>query len=198
MALELSDVQNIFITHLHEDHMNGIQQLAYYHQIVSKKKPNLYVPESILDDLWNVIKIGLDRNKYLNDYFDVFPLYEHDSFYIEGQNFKPIKTNHVSYLDSYGLLAKNQFYFSGDSNVDKTFLTKINDEVKTIFHDCHLWDLYISSHASLEDIKALPEEIKEKIVLMHYHDGYSGEGIKQVFENREKLLLARQLQTFEF
>ena len=35
----MTDIHNVFITHLHEDHINGVQMLGYYAQIVAIVNP---------------------------------------------------------------------------------------------------------------------------------------------------------------
>lgn len=198
---ELSFVENVYITHLHEDHINGIQQLAYYHEIVTKKKPNLYIHENILNEFWDTVKSGLSKTtkgiRTLSDYFNVNTIKD-NKFNIGEQEFETVLTNHVPGMFSYGILVKPFFYYSGDANVDFSTLSLVNNEVEKIFHDCHLWDLKIESHASLEDIKNLPVDIKQKMILMHYHDGYSNNSFRLPFEKREKLELARELKTYFF
>lgn len=200
LGKELNVVENVYITHLHEDHINGIQQLAYYQEIVNAKKPNLYIHASLIDELWDTVKSGLGKTtkgrKYLENYFNIHLI--EDEFEINGQEFKLVKTNHVPEMNSYGIIAKDYFYFSGDANVDKDVLEEIGENVKTIFHDCHLWDLDIASHANLEDIKELPQEVKNKVVLMHFHDGYADESMRLKFEEREKIQLARELKAYTF
>jgi len=179
-ALELtySAIEHLFITHLHADHINGLEKFAYYKSIATPHLPKtkLFVPKNILSDLWESLKHGLsvttDGEKTLHDYFDVVEV--ETSFMIGNQSFQIQQTKHVPGMDSYGLYAKNHVYFSGDSLVDEDFLLEIEQNVNLIFHDCHLWDLPIKSHASLDDIKKLTKKIQEKMVLMHYQDGFQG------------------------
>jgi Metal-dependent hydrolases of the beta-lactamase superfamily III len=194
---DLGNIKNIFITHLHEDHVNGIQQLAYFNEITKSAKPSLFIPEKLENGLRDILKEGLYKTSYgekkLEDYFDVNIVKDH--FILNNKKFKIIQTNHVPNMFSYGLLGEN-FYYSGDSNIDVDFINSIKDKVDYIFHDCHLWDLEIKSHASLEDIKKLDSDIMNKIYLMHYHDGYSDESIKRNFEKRENIKLVRQLKIY--
>lgn len=201
LGKDLNNVNNVFITHLHEDHINGLQQLAHYNTIINKKV-NLYIAEKLLDGLWSSLKEGLrysyNGDKVLEDYFNVIVIKENIAFEIAGQEFFAIPTNHMPEMITYGVLAQPFFYYSGDSNVDNDFLEVIKDQVQMIFHDCHLWDLEIKSHASLEDIKKLKDDIKKKIVLMHYHSGYDPDALKNTFEKRENILLARKLKEYNF
>lgn len=202
MKKELSDVKHVIVTHLHEDHINGIQQFAYFHEIVVKQKPHLYIHEGLVNGLWETVKQGLHYTtkgkKELKDYFVIHSLKENEEFKIEGIPFQFIQTNHVPDMLSFGVLSSERFYFSADSNVDLDFLNKIHSKIDTIFHDCHLWDLKIDSHASLEDILSLPEEIKKKVVLMHYHDGYANFFKRKTLEYKTKIPLAYPFKTYFF
>lgn len=196
---DLDEVENLFITHLHEDHINGLQQLAHY-GLITNKKVNLYIAENLLDDLWSSVKEGLrysySGEKVLEDYFNVILIKSNIAFTIADQEFFAIPTEHMPGMISYGLLARPFFYYSGDSIFNSEFLEIIEDQVEMIFHDCHLWDFEIKSHTSLDDIKKLDSKIKEKIVLMHYHNGYDSDNLKDVFEKREKIQLARRLKHY--
>jgi len=173
------DIEHIFITHLHADHINGLEKFAHYRSIMTpkKEKPTLYVPALLVQPLWEALKQGLmysrSGEKTLDDYFHVVAV--RDTFEIEGVTFQIIQTEHIPGMLSYGLLANNHFYFSGDSCVNESFLKEIEEQVSVIFHDCHLWDLPIKSHASLDDLAGLSDELKNKLLLMHYDDRFEND-----------------------
>jgi len=98
MGLSYSDIDNLYITHLHGDHINGLEKLAYFRKFISPleqkdktvKKINLYIHETLLDGLWESVKNGLkftnDGEKNLEDYFNIYTVT--DSFQIDGVLFK--------------------------------------------------------------------------------------------------------------
>ncbi len=200
LGYDLDIVQNLFITHLHEDHINGLQQLAHYKTILGKGKVRLYLPEDLVEGLWNSLKEGLGYSanglKQLEDYFDLIIIRAGEEFIIEEQCFHIIRTDHIPHMISYGLLAEPYFYYSGDSKVNHVLLDSLT--VHTIFHDCHMWDLPITTHPSLMEIKALGPSLTDKIVLMHYHSGYDTEEAKLQLEEKEKIRLARPLHSYAF
>ncbi len=200
LGFDLNIVEHLFITHLHEDHINGLQQLAHYKTILGKGKTNLYIAEDLVEGLWNTLKegLGLSTNgpKKLEDYFHVTLVRPEEEFYIAGQSFRIIRTDHIPQMISYGLLAEPYFYYSGDSIVNEALLHSLN--VHTIFHDCHMWDLPILSHPSLQEIKALDSSLTKKMILMHYHSGYDTEEAKLRIERKEKIRLARPLYSYKF
>ncbi|UUZ86747.1 MBL fold metallo-hydrolase [Paenibacillus sp. P26] len=208
LGLGLHDVPNVFLSHLHEDHINGIQQFAYWHEIHSRmtgtgRKPRLFIASNLLDDLWSAVRPGLSLTtggvRELDHYFDLHIIDSgHPAFELDGVSFECIRTDHVPSMVSYGPLAKPYFYFSCDSKADPPLLASVAPEIERIFHDCHLWDLKIEAHASLEDIRALPPEIQAKTVLMHYNYLYETPESRRKFEETVQIKLASPLETFTF
>jgi hydroxyacylglutathione hydrolase len=75
-----NEIDGILITHLHGDHIGGIEELAYQMFYVYKKKLRLYVPNDLIEPLWeNSLKGGLyngEEGCNLHTYFNVIPLNE--------------------------------------------------------------------------------------------------------------------------
>jgi ribonuclease BN (tRNA processing enzyme) len=200
LGKDLTDVRNVFITHLHEDHVNGLQLLGNYARVYSKNKPNLFVHSSLFDQLWQTLKAGIEPSgvgpKELSDYFNVHIV--EDQFEIEGVSFKPIRTHHLPGMISHGLFCTPYFYFSSDCALDKELLLNYGGRVKTIFHECHLQEDVLKSHTSLEEILELPQELRSKVVLMHYEDTYSKPENRRALEERTGLNIAGPLSVYEF
>lgn len=201
LGMKLNEVEQIFVTHLHEDHVNGLQKLALFHRVYPRKgKPRLYVPTGLRDDLWQILRHGLELTtrgrRSLEDYFDVVCVEE--TFEIAGVRFELNQTQHVPEMLSYGLLCKPYFYFSGDTRMDEPFIREAAEEVQTIFHECHMQDDQLPSHTSLDELLTLPEAIQEKILLMHYVDDYVQKDERDEFHGGQKLRLAEPLRAYEW
>ena len=64
--------------------------------------------------------------------------------------------------------------FSGDTRFDISLFTDLdvlNQKYKTIFHDCQLFNPG-TVHATYDELKLLPNEIKNKMSLVHYGDTF--------------------------
>lgn len=194
IGLSYSDIDHLYITHLHADHINGLEKFAYYRKYISPlenkdqsvSKINLYIHESIVEGLWDSVKNGLgltnDGPKKLEDYFNVIVVT--DSFIINGVTFNLIESKHVPNMPVYGLFVENEFYYTADSSFNGDLLKRILPNVKKVFHDIHFYEFKIPVHASVYDFEALAIEEKEKIYAMHYEDQKAGStninGIKLV------------------
>lgn len=173
----IQQIDHIFITHLHNDHIGGLEALGYYNYFVTGKRPILHVAnEQMANDLWSSLKVGMgsignsDRplTADLETYFDVD--YSHEG--IPGFLFDWFPTNHITKMPSYGLRIEDIIkarvaLFSGDTC--EPVITEDTNfwEIDVMFHDCSLSPTGV--HAFYYDLeKSLPEEMKKKTWLIHY------------------------------
>ncbi len=142
-GLTPSDIDAIYISHVHADHIGSLEWFAFYRYFVPKKgkkgkviKPKLYAVKEVMHDLWEKsLRGGLEsiggRVVGLTEYFDCIPMKGNESLKSWGNverweefSLEAFKTEHVTngYLDmpSYGLVINNTnhygpVYISGDS-----------------------------------------------------------------------------------
>ncbi|OPH48475.1 MBL fold metallo-hydrolase [Paenibacillus ferrarius] len=200
LGMQLNQIENLFITHLHEDHINGLQKLALFHKVYpGQTKPKLYIPTGLKADLWQCLRHGLELTtrgkREFEDYFDIICV-DHE-FEIAGIRFELVQTLHVPDMLSYGLLCKPYFYFSGDTRFDESYILSIADEVQTIYYECHLQNDQLPSHTSLEELLTLPVAIQAKMLLMHYVDDYVHAAARDQFHAEYKLRIAEPLRGYD-
>lgn len=202
LKLNVQDIDALYVSHLHADHIGGIEWLAFMRFFVPKKdvngnpiKPKLIMIKSLMEELWETsLKGGLQsvegRIMNLTDYFECIPLMENEPFTWEGMTFHPVQTIHVMsgyiFKHSYGLFIQNPNGFKTFLTTDTQFcpyqLRAFYNQADLILHDCETSPFKSHVHAHYEDLKTLDATTKAKMQLYHYQtvktewkdDGFQG------------------------
>ncbi|GIQ61444.1 MBL fold metallo-hydrolase [Paenibacillus cisolokensis] len=182
LGRHFGEIDAVLISHIHGDHVGGLEEYAYQMKYVYKRKPVLYVPAPLVAPLWeHTLKGGMESEEAdsLTHYFDVYPLEEgEESELLPGLRVKPLRTRHVPGKISFSYVINGTFFYSADMRFDPDLLERLDREgIRTIFHDCQLHPPG-EVHAALPELLTLPERLQEKIWLMHYGDD------KEAFEGR--------------
>jgi len=198
--INYSAIRRVFITHLHADHVGGLEELAYVnrYQCVDGPPGKAYRPQLIADAvvlecLWeNCLKGGLGAQSghpaTLADYFDVLALRTTDPrgpnrfLLLDQYEFIPFATHHVQVRHKYdwpsfGLrihdrVSGESVLYSSDTRFDYAGLGEMMADAKLIFHEVQLEDQAEPVHALLSELRTLPEEIRRKMILYHFSDAW--------------------------
>ncbi len=177
----------VYISHLHFDHCGGLSWLAYYTYFIVKKKLKLYAHESLIADIWSMLRPamekldGVNRMMTLSDYFEVHPIRSEKGGFTLGCAFDLAKQLHVEtshgHMYSYGLTVADgdkRFFISSDtkdlkipSTSDVTYREECDYEY--IFCDCDVMN-FGGVHPNYDTLKLFSKETKSKMWLYHYHD----------------------------
>ncbi|MEV5024955.1 MBL fold metallo-hydrolase [Paenibacillus sp. LPE1-1-1.1] len=173
-GISFQELDGVLISHIHGDHVGGLEEYAFQMMFKYNRKPVLYLAETLVEPLWEqTLRGGLTQEllEKLDDFFDVRALEPNIEIEIhEGLSVKLLQTKHIANKPSYSFIFNKTFFYSADMRFDPALLRQLVDEgVTTIYHDCQLEAPGVV-HASLEELLSLPEDIQEKIWLMHYGD----------------------------
>lgn len=188
-----SDIDGIYISHLHADHAGSLAWMALYNYFTRVFSPSgdklenrlkLYVHNSLIDELWNHIRAALDtiqgRSVDIDTFFDVHSIMDDGSFHWNGYKFDTIQTLHVvsnrKFMNSFGLMVYNE-----ENPTNRTFITTdtqftypcplqvFYDQADLIFHDCET-KFKSGVHAFFNDMAdKIDEKTKSKIWLYHHN-----------------------------
>lgn len=203
-ALSHKDVDALYISHCHADHIGGVEWLAFC-RFFDKKAggpPDLYAAKEVMHEAWeHSLKGGLasieGQVMHLTNYFKCHPIAPNDSFEWDGLILTPVQTVHIvdgfRFMPTYGLMirlgngspgtpnAPKMVFYTGDSQYAPSQLQKFYDMSDIIFHDAETAPYFSKVHAHYNDLKTLPPDTKKKMWLMHYQDDPQQDAVKDGF-----------------
>lgn len=190
LGLHPKDVTRILLSHLHADHIGGLEELGFCGYFLWGRKPQLYLPEALLPYLWpHALQAGMGQrlkgvgrqffDAELSTYFDVHPIKPRSSFRLGSVMVKPFRTPHVPGRACWGYKMVDEAtggkaLFTCDSRLSMKNLETYGADAGLIFHDCQLTGESSSIHACLEELLRLPAAWQEKILLVHVDDEWRG------------------------
>lgn len=170
--LTLSDIDAVFISHTHGDHVHGLERLGFESRYVYQRRPRLYLEANLYNLVWDRCLSGSMGNTscghtQLEDFFEVH-IIENRNFTEDGCYFRVFPTPHTINKPSYGLIINEKIIFTSDTNLIPNLEYLINDGI--IIHDCCLQS-HNPAHATLHQlITAYPQHLRQRMLLTHYGD----------------------------
>jgi hypothetical protein len=185
----LKDITHVFISHIHADHVGGLEELAFLSYFVFKRKPTLLLPGQLHRELWQTsLRGGLEltadaRGKKLrctlSSYFSCVRMGA-DWVPVGDLVIKAFAVDHVPGKASYGVIVREaesgaQVIFTCDCRKRIHELeqeTLPEDFVRgPVFHDCQLFDDSPSGvHIPFPQLLGYSKEVRQRLVLVHYND----------------------------
>ncbi|MNS54683.1 ribonuclease Z [compost metagenome] len=178
----LAQVQQCFITHVHDDHVGGLQLWAQMNRYIYRHKPSLYFREELWEELWDgSLRGGLARVNTpdlepatvgLDAYFQVRPVSDGQAIQLDGlPAITPRQSLHVLGKPSFGIFIGEDVFYSSDTQDLPPTVGPTGKPLRAIFQDCQLFESKHDVHTSLQRLtRELPPEQKAITYLMHYNE----------------------------
>ena len=183
MGYTYKDINDVYISHLHNDHTGGLEWLGFIRYFSGLPRPRLHISRNLVAPLWNNTLSGgmaslQGKIATLETFFDVNPIDPNGSFTIENVKFQLVQTIHImdgfSFCPSYGLMFtenEQKIFVTSDTQFAPSQLIDMYSMSSLVFQDCETSPYKSGVHAHYNDLKTLSPEIKSKMWLYHYNDG---------------------------
>ena len=179
MGLSLRDLDAVFISHLHGDHVYGLEEWGFRNMLQWKIRPTLFIAATLPELLWDNVLSGTMRQVCdcacaLNDYFDVVPLHVGQPHRWENLSLELHPVRHVPHARSYGVKVaegKSVVGFTCDSLADAPNDPWFYEDTACVFHDCSFKPPFPGTvHAHFAQLCQYPAHFRERTYLAHYDD----------------------------
>lgn len=190
MGVQLSQIDGVFITHLHGDHVLGLEELLFTNFFGYQRRIRLYLPTGLLSrysgiegsDIWeNCLRGAMESTMFdgtherllgLEDYADIEVFEPHRQHEILGLKCEIFPVEHVRHRPSYGIILDDRVAYTSDCTFSRSRIDGLLERgINTIFHEVTFTPPGPGSvHTSLAELASLPRDIAERMILMHYGD----------------------------
>ena len=189
--IDLDRYREIFITHMHADHVGGLEELAYFQMYKTDNPIKLYAPGWMLAEIWSHLRPALEPSvrdggglANFDWFFEPIAL---DTPEVSGHQGEPSRdfgefsvtyefTKHVPKTLMYKFDFGNfKFGYSTDAAFDTGKLAWL-DDCDLIMHDTWFGEVkgyggdIRNLHSPIADLLTMPAEFQRKTLLCHYAD----------------------------
>jgi ribonuclease BN (tRNA processing enzyme) len=175
--LALGDIDHVLITHVHGDHMNGLEGVAFFKHFVEGKRLGLVASPEVREVIWEgrlAASMGAlwDGQRFrslgFDDYFRYLPLDWSGPIEVGPFRIQARRTRH--HVPTSALLveaAGRRLGYSADTAFDPELIAFL-EPADLIIHETN----FGPAHTPYAALAALPAALRERMRLIHYPDGF--------------------------
>jgi len=176
-SLSLSAIDHVLITHVHGDHMNGLEGVAFYKHFAEGKRLGLVTSAEVRDVIWDErLKASMgtlwDGQRFkactFDDYFEHLPLSWSEETSVGPFRVRARRTlHHVPTSALFVEAAGRTLAYSADTAFDPELIAFL-EPADLIIHETN----FGPAHTPYSALAGLPAELRAKMRLIHYADGF--------------------------
>jgi ribonuclease BN (tRNA processing enzyme) len=180
-SLDLFGIDDVLVTHVHGDHMNGLEGVGYFKHFAQKKPLNLHTIAPVKDALWQhrlvasmgTLWDGKDfATKSFDDYFAWNEVALENSTTIGPFTIRARTTKH--HVPTSALFIEHggrSIGISSDTAFDPDLIAFLAP-ADLIVHETN----HGPAHTAYADLLTVDESVKKKMRLIHYPDEFDVQG----------------------
>jgi len=175
--LSLSAIDHVLITHVHGDHMNGLEGVGFYKRYAEGKRVTLVSSPEVREVIWDqrlIASMGTmwedaERQELaFDEFFDYIPLSWEDVTVVGPFRIRTRRTRHQVPTSALMVEAGGRVLgYSCDTDFDPELIAFL-EPADLIIHETNPSPV----HTTYSELAALPEELRARMRLIHYADDF--------------------------
>jgi len=179
-SFTLSEIDHVLITHVHGDHMNGLEGVAFYKHFVQDKRVTLLAAPEVRANIWDQrLKASMSalwdgsrfRQRTFESYFEYRPLSWEGDVGVGPFRIRARRTIHHVPTSALSIEAGGRkLGYSSDTAFDPELIAFLKP-ADLIVHETNLGP----AHTPYAALAALPAELRARMRLIHYPDHFDAD-----------------------